>query len=95
MTIDKLGPVDPISNFNKTGKSVKSVKNEQNDSISISEDAKTMAEVYRTAEELKKIPDIRQDRIDEVKKKLEDPNYINDSVIDSVADSVLSVFGLE
>ncbi|MBN1648879.1 MAG: flagellar biosynthesis anti-sigma factor FlgM [Spirochaetales bacterium] len=94
MTIDKLGPIDPVSKFNKTNKTGRIDKKEKADSINISEDAKSMSEVYKATEEVKLAPDIRLERIDEIKKKLQDPNYINRKVIESVADSIMDSFGI-
>ncbi len=94
MTIDKLGPIDPVSKFNKTEKVEKPSKNDKTDSISFSEEAKSKGEVYKVSEEVKLSPEIRQDRIDEVKKKLEDPNYIDDKVVEIVAERVIDLFQL-
>ncbi len=94
MTIDRLGPVDPLSNFSKTEKSAKTVSKDKNDSISFSEEAKNKGEIYRATESVKLAPDIREDRVAEVKEKLKDPSYISDKILESVADSVLEIFGL-
>jgi negative regulator of flagellin synthesis FlgM len=37
-------------------------------------------------------PDVREYKIAEIKRKLEDPNYINDKVVESVAESVMQQF---
>jgi negative regulator of flagellin synthesis FlgM len=94
MTIDKLGPIDPVSKFNKTNKTGRINKKEKADSINISEDAKNMAEVYKATEEVKNSPDIRLERIEDIKKKLKDPNYINQKVLESVADKIMDSFGI-
>ena len=39
-------------------------------------------------------PDVRADRIAEVKAKLQNPNYLNDSVIASAADKLMQSLGL-
>ena len=92
MTIDKLGPIDSISKYNKTEKISRPEKNKPSDSISFSEEAKSKGEIYRATEEVKLAPDVRMDRIEEVKKKLEDPNYIDDAVAEAVAEDVLDLF---
>lgn len=94
MTIEKLGPIDPISKFNKTEKIEKPSKNDKSDSISFSEEAKSKGEVYKVSEEVKLTPEIRQDRIDEVKKKLQDPSYIDEKVVEFVAERVMDLFQL-
>lgn len=92
MTIDRLGPIDPLQKYNKTDKVSKTVKKDDTDSISFSREAKSMGEIYKATENVKMAPDIRQERIDEVKKKLQDPNYINDKVIETVADKLIDLF---
>lgn len=94
MTIERLGPVDPVSKLNKTENSSKIVKKEKADSINFSDEARNMGEIYKATENVKKAPDVRMDRVEEVKRKLEDPSYINDKVVESVADKVMDVFGL-
>ena len=92
MTIDRLGPVDPVSKFNKTDKAARTNKKAKPDSIDVSSEAKTMGEIYKATEEVKLSPDVRQDKIDEVKEKLKDPSYISDKVLESVAESIMDVF---
>ena len=94
MTIDKLGPIDPVSKFNKTNKTDRKDKTSKSDSVNISSDAKNMSEVYKAIEEVKLSPDIRLEKIEEIKKKLQDPNYIDQKVLESVADSIMDSFGI-
>ena len=92
MTIERLGPVDPVSKFNKTEKTSRSEKKAKADSINVSDEAKTMGEIYKTTEQVKLSPEVRQDRIDAVKEKLKDPDYISDKIIEFVAESVMDLF---
>ncbi len=94
MNIDGIGPIDPISKLTKNHRTHKAEKTDPKDSINISADAKTMGEVYKIAEQVKAADDIRWDRVAEVKEKLKDPNYINDKVVDEVADSVMKLFDI-
>jgi len=94
MTINKLGGIDPVAKYNKTAKANKPVKKEEKDSINVSDQAKKTAELYKAAEIAKSSSDVRMDRIAEVKAKLEDPNYIDDLVLESVADKIMEQFGL-
>ncbi|MEM5947072.1 flagellar biosynthesis anti-sigma factor FlgM [Spirochaetia bacterium 38H-sp] len=95
MTIDRTGPIDPINKYLKTQKTERVVKKSEGDSVSISQEAVRRAEFHKAVETVKATPDIRMDRVEEVKKKLEDPSYIDDTVIDVVADRILDVFGIE
>ena len=94
MTIKGLGPVDPLNKMNKTPKTSKATHTEKSDSVDVSQEARSMGEIYKAAEQVKLTADIRLDRIEEIKEKLKDPNYINDKVVESVADSILESFGI-
>ncbi|MDY7029487.1 MAG: flagellar biosynthesis anti-sigma factor FlgM [Spirochaetota bacterium] len=94
MNIEGIGPIDQISKLTKGQKAQKTAKTESKDSISISSDAKTMGEVYKIAEQVKAADDVRWDRIAEVKEKLKDPNYINNAIVEDVADSLMKLFDI-
>ena len=94
MNVERLGPLEPVAKQNKTNKVSRPVKNNGSDSINISSDAKTMGEVYRVSEAVKSTPEVRMDRIEEVKEKLKDPSYIDEKIVESVADSIMDLFGL-
>ncbi|TFG63372.1 MAG: flagellar biosynthesis anti-sigma factor FlgM [Spirochaetales bacterium] len=94
MTIERLGPVDPVSKLNKTEKSSRVEKRDSTDSITVSEEAKSLAELYQVSESVKLSPDVRMDRVMEVKEKLKDPSYLSDKVIETVADRLMQLFDL-
>lgn len=94
MTIDRLGPIDPAAQFNKANKGSKPVKKDNADSISVSSQAKEMGEIFQATENIRKSPDIRMDKVEEAKRKLQDPTYIDQKVVESVADKVMELFGL-
>lgn len=94
MTIERIGPSDPVQNVKKSGKSDKPGRSAGADSISLSEEAKSKAEVYQATEMVKNAPDIRWERVEQVKKKLQDPSYISEKVISEVADKILDLFGI-
>ena len=84
MTINRIGPLDSINKLNKSEK-VQANKNlESGDSIKVSKSAIDKAELFKASSIAKNSPDIRADKVAEVMKKLQDPNYINSKVIDSV-----------
>ena len=94
MNINSLGHINSVTNQSKASKVSKTVGTDKTDTIKISNDAKAMAEVYAASETVKASPDVRMDRIAEVKEKLKDPSYIDNKIIESVADSVMDLFGL-
>lgn len=95
MTIERLGPIDPVQKFNKTEKPAKPNSVASGDSIALSDEAKLRAEIAQAVTEAQNLPDIRQDRIDAVREQLQNPTYIDDRVVDIVADEIMSVFGLD
>ena len=94
MSIERLGPIDPVQRFSQTNKTAKPRQEQGSDSVSFSDEAKLKAELYQMTEHVRSTPEVRADRVAEVKKKLEDPEYINDTVIDSVADRIMDTFGI-
>jgi len=94
MTIERLGPVDPVQRYSQSEKAARSASKPENDSIAFSDEAKIKAELYHVTEQVRKAPDVRIDRVEEVKRKLEDPNYIDDVVVEHVAEQVMDMFSL-
>ncbi len=91
MAIERLGPIDPIAQYNKAGKAVRQEKKDVSDSISVSDEGKMKAEFFQAVETVRLAPDVRADRIAELKKRINEPGYINQKVIDIVADRLLDV----
>jgi negative regulator of flagellin synthesis FlgM len=94
MMIDRLGGIDPLKNVQNTQKSHRVSGTSQADSVSVSAEAKERAEAYFALEAANSAPDVRSDRIAEVIQKMKDPDYINNSVVDMVADRLMDVFGV-
>jgi hypothetical protein len=92
MTIDRVGPVDPLQNLKKTRGPDKPHKNDGADSIHVSEEARSRAEVYQAAELAKGAPEIRWELVEAAKKRLQDPNYISELVIKTVAERLMEYF---
>ena len=94
MTINRIGPSDPVNNINKNEKVARSQSQVKQDSIKVSKSALDKSDLIKAASIAKNAPDIRADRVAEVKAKLADPNYINDTVINSVAEKIMEDFGI-
>ena len=90
--VNSVNPLNNVQNLRKTESSAK--VDRDYDSISVSAEAKEMAEIYYMDKVAKETPDVRADRVAEVKEKLKDPNYLNDAVIKSAADKFLSALGI-
>ncbi|MBN2442533.1 MAG: flagellar biosynthesis anti-sigma factor FlgM [Spirochaetales bacterium] len=92
MTIERINVPDPLSKYKKTENISKPSKNLKNDSVNISEEAKFRAKLEEATDLAKSSPAVRKDRVEEVKRKLEDPAYIDDKVIEMVADQIMKHF---
>jgi negative regulator of flagellin synthesis FlgM len=94
MMIDRLGGIDPLKNVQNTQKAHRAGGSSRPDSISVSSEAKELAEAYKAMEAANAAPDVRSERVAEVMQKMKDPSYINKSVVDLVADRLMDVYGL-
>jgi negative regulator of flagellin synthesis FlgM len=94
MTIDRVGLIDPIQPGKRPGKTGQVNESPKSDSISISSEAQEKAELLRTQELVAAAPDVRLERIAELKEKINDPAYLDDSVINATANRLLdALFG--
>ena len=94
MTIDRIGSIDPIQPGKKPGRANQNNESPKTDSISISSAAQEKAELFRIRELAAAAPEVRADRVAELKEKLNDPSYIDDKVINSTADKLIdALFG--
>ncbi|MDR2898541.1 MAG: flagellar biosynthesis anti-sigma factor FlgM [Spirochaetaceae bacterium] len=95
MMIERLGGLDPLKNVQSTQKTQTRVETAfRADSISVSDEAKEMAEAYYATEVAAATPDVRMDRIAEVREKLQNPDYINKAVIEMTADKLMEAWGV-
>lgn len=90
--INGVNNVTQVNNVQNLRKSEATSKvSREADSISVSAEAK---EIYFLEKVANETPDVRADKVAEVKEKLKDPNYLNNAVINSAADKFLSALGL-
>ncbi len=95
MMIDKISGVNPLNNLQNTKRTNNvSTVNTSSDEISISNEAKALADAYYLDKVAKETPDVRENLVEAVKQKIQDPNYLNDATIAATADQILSAFGL-
>jgi negative regulator of flagellin synthesis FlgM len=95
MAIDKIGPVNNYNNLNKVNKTGNLKKTDASDSVNISKEASELAENSKILEIVKNAPDVRIDRINELKAKINDPDYINNAIKNGVADKIMDSFGIK
>jgi negative regulator of flagellin synthesis FlgM len=94
MTIDRIGSLDPIQPGKKTGGSSRANQTAKADSILVSQDAVEKYDSYQAGEVVSGTPDVRAERIAELKKKINDPSYITDAIVQATADKIMDAFGL-
>ena len=94
MTIDRVGLIDPIQPGKKPSRTGQVSDSSRTDSINISSEAKAKAELFRVHELASASPDMRAERIAELKSKINDPSYINERVINDTANRIIdALFG--
>jgi negative regulator of flagellin synthesis FlgM len=89
MAIDKIGPINNYNEYKKINKKGPVKKSNLSDSVSISKEAMDMAETSKIMEIIKNTPDVRADKVNEIKAKINNPDYINDDIIDNVARKII------
>ncbi len=94
MTVERIGPLEPASNIQKTEKPSRPRAKGGPDSINVSEEARSRSEIFKATETVKAADDLRLDRVEEAKRKLQDPSYPSDEVIEKTAEGVMKAFGL-
>ena len=94
MTIDRIGSIDPIQPGKKPGQTGQVRVSQGADSINISSEAQQKAELFRVQEMAAAAADIRTERVAELKQKINDPAYINDTVLNATANNIIdALFG--
>ncbi|MDR2418406.1 MAG: flagellar biosynthesis anti-sigma factor FlgM [Treponema sp.] len=93
MTINGISNIDSISPNKNVNNASKIGGFSCADSISLSADAVEKAELYHVAEIVAATPDVRADRVVELKAKINDPSYINDTILNATADKLMEAFG--
>ncbi len=90
--VNNVTQLNNVQNIRKTDNSARI--NAESDSISVSKEAVEMAEAYYLDKVAAETPDVRADRIAEVKARIKDPSYLSDAVIQSTAEKFLTSIGL-
>ncbi len=92
MTIDRLNPIDPLQNPRKSGQTGRAGKPDRSDSINLSSEAVEKSELFGAIELAKNAPELRMDRIAELKAKINDPSYIDSRILEETADRIIDQF---
>jgi negative regulator of flagellin synthesis FlgM len=92
MTVNSIGPLEPIPSAKKPGRSEKVGGNDKADSINLSAQAMEQAERYQVLELIKSAPELDEARIAELREKINDPAYLNEKVIKATADNIVNAW---
>ncbi len=93
--IDKISGASPLNNVQNIRKTENAARvSEDFDSIHLSDEAVEKAEAYYMEKVAAETPDVRADRIAEVKEKIKDPSYLSNAVIQSAAEKFMTSVGL-
>ncbi|MDR1786936.1 MAG: flagellar biosynthesis anti-sigma factor FlgM [Treponema sp.] len=92
MMINSLPSVEPIQRTAPIPAQVGEVRKPAgDDTIAISATAREKSEIYRVMDMMAQVPDIRADRIAEIRQKINDPTYLNSRVLSATADKLIDV----
>lgn len=93
--IDKISGITPLNNVQSTKRThaAESLRSAP-DEISVSDEAKKLADAYYLDSVAKDTPDVRAELVEQVKLKIQDPNYLSPATIAATADKILSAYGL-
>lgn len=94
MTIDRIGSIDPIQGGKKTGRAESARITADTDSIALSTEAMEKGDLFQAVELVSSASDVRADKIAELKKKINDPDYLNGTIVSATADRIMDAFGL-
>lgn len=95
MVINRLGGMDPLQDVQGSKRTQDKLPTINTaDSINVSDEARELAEAYYAAEVAAVTPDVRTDRVAEVKEKMKNPAYINQAVINVVAERIMDAYGI-
>ena len=93
MTIDRLNGIDPVKLVQPIRRTHKVETLEKTDAVSLSREARVAADANLALEAVRNAPDIREDKVAEMKRKFADPSYLNNTLLELVADKILDNYG--
>jgi negative regulator of flagellin synthesis FlgM len=94
MTIDRIGAPEPIQPGKRPGRGDRVRESSETDSISLSSEAMEKSALYKAVELVSAAPDVRMDRVEELRQKINDPAYLNERILNAAADKIMESFGL-
>ncbi len=93
MDISKITGTDGVVNTGKAKVPAKTDVRDLHDKVSITAEAKRMAEVQNALNIVKGTPDVRAEKIERAKQLIASGEYSNKEILDKVADKLLKNLG--
>lgn len=95
MMINGVNSINPLNNVQNSRKTENTAKvSYDSDSISVSKEAIAKAEAFYLDKVSAETPNVRADKIAEIKAKIKDPSYLSDAIIQSTAEKFMTSIGL-
>ena len=90
--INKISEVNALNSLQNTKRS-NNVAGSQyvSDEISVSDEAKAMAEAMFMNKVAEETPDVRSELVEQIKLKIQDPNYLNEATIAATASTAAAM----
>lgn len=89
MTIDRLNGIDPVKPVQPIRRTHKVETLEKTDAVSVSREARVLSDANLALEAVRNAPDVREDKVAEMKRKFADPSYVDNTLLELVADRIL------
>jgi flagellar biosynthesis anti-sigma factor FlgM len=93
MDISKITGADAVVNTGKTKVPAKADIRDTDDKVSITAEAKRMAEVQNALNIVKGTPDVRAEKIERARQLIASGEYSNKEILDKIADKLLRNLG--
>lgn len=92
--INKISGSSPINNLQSIkNTSVSQRTKYTSDEVSVSAEAKQLADEYLLNSVAEKTPDVRTELVEQMRLKIQDPNFFSEATIAATADQILSAYG--
>lgn len=91
--IEKLNVTNPVVNAQSNVLKEDSSSFNTKDSVTLSKDAERLAEVHLAMSIAKSAPEMRVDKVAEMKEKFANPSYLDD-IMSDLADNIMNAYGL-
>jgi negative regulator of flagellin synthesis FlgM len=92
MTIVKTGPIEPTRPLSESGRDTPAGRTTKTGvTVNISTEALKKADLLNAIAIVSAAPDVRSDRVAELKAKINDPAYITETLLNGTVDKVIDV----